>query len=159
MMRELALGAAIGLGSITVLPATGANMSVSAQLNPSEHAALLQAREAVWRAWFTNNRAALEQVLPDDTIAIDNGEEKWGTRAAVLDGAAQFAAEGGRLLRLEFPRTEIQSFGDVAVLYSLYSTETETHGQRTVNSGRATEVFVRRDGRWLNVGWHLDSGK
>jgi len=24
-------------------------------------------------------------------------------------------------------------------------------------TGRATETFVFRDGKWLNVGWHLDN--
>jgi hypothetical protein len=86
-------------------------------------------------------------------------EEKWDTRAIALEGAARFAADSERLVRLEFLHTEIQVFGDVVVLYSWFTTETEVHGQRTVSSGRATEIFVRRDGYWLNAGWHLDSGK
>jgi uncharacterized protein (TIGR02246 family) len=158
MMRELAFGMAMGLASLTVLPATAAN-SASTPFSPGERAELLKAREAVWRAWFANDRRALEEVLPEDTVAINNGEEKWESRAAVLEGAAQFASDGGRLVRLEFPKVEVQRFGDVAVIYSLFITETETHGQRTTSSGRATEVFVRRNGRWLNPGWHLDSGK
>jgi hypothetical protein len=27
-----------------------------------------------------------------------------------------------------------------------------------VDGGRGTEVFVRRDGKWVDVGWHLDNG-
>ena len=62
-------------------------------------------------------------------------------------------------MRLEFPCVEIQSYGDVAVIYSLYTFETDAKGERNTSSGRATEVFVRKNGRWTNPGWHLDSGK
>ena len=46
-----------------------------------------------------------------------------------------------------------------AVVYSNYSYELENGGQRSTRSGRVTEVFVLRDGQWVNPGWHLDSGK
>lgn len=159
MMPQLVLGIVFSLVSVGAQPAVAGTPVQTSQLNPGERAELLKTREAVWRAWFTNDRQALEKFLPDDVIGINSGEEKWDTRAIALEGAAQFAASGGRLVRLEFPHTEIQRYGDVTVLYSLYTTETETHGQRTVTSGRATEIFVRRNGRWLNTGWHLDSGK
>jgi len=131
----------------------------AASATESQRAELLRAREAIWRAWFANDRAALEKLLPEDTIAINNGEEKWEHRAEVLESAKKFAADGGKLIQLSFPHVEVQVFADVAVLYSLWTTETETHGKRTVSSGRATEVFVKRNGQWLNAGWHLDSGK
>ena len=159
MARKLVLGLFLSLISLATQPVAVANPAQHRDLNPVERAELLKTREAVWRAWFTNDRAALEKFLPDELIGINNGEEKWDTRAIALEGAAQFAADGRRLVRLEFPHTEIQVFGDVVVLYSLFTTETEVHGQRTVSSGRATEIFVRRDGNWLNAGWHLDSGK
>lgn len=54
-----------------------------------------------------------ERVLPEDTIAINNGAEKWEHRAEVLEAAKQFAAGGGKLIHLSFPHTEVQSFGDV----------------------------------------------
>jgi ketosteroid isomerase-like protein len=63
------------------------------------------------------------------------------------------------LVRLEFPRTEIQRFGDVAILYSKYVVETEMKGKRSVSSGRATEVFVLQNGKWTNPGWHTDAEK
>jgi hypothetical protein len=159
VLQKLALGLFLSLISLAAQPVAAANPAQHRQFNSVERAELLKTREAVWRAWFANDHEALEKFLPDDLIGINNGEEKWDTRAIALEGAAQFAADGGRLVRLEFPHTEIQVFGDVVVLYSLFTTETEVHGQRTVSSGRATEIFVRRDGYWLNAGWHLDSGK
>jgi hypothetical protein len=124
-----------------------------------ERADLLKVRESVWRAWFVNDTRALEQLVPPDTIVISSGEEKWKDQADILRSAEQFQASGGKLLRLEFPRTEIQRFGDVAVTYSQYLYETEVGGKRSLTSGRVTEVFVLRGGKWTNPGWHTDSEK
>jgi len=120
---------------------------------------LLKVREEVWRAWFANDTKELKELVPADTIVISSGESKWKNQADIFQSAAQFQAEGGKLVRLEFPRTEIQEFGDVAVTYSLYVVETETGGKHEVSSGRATEIFVRRNGKWTNPGWHTDSEK
>ena len=124
-----------------------------------ERADLLKVRESVWRAWFVNDTRALEQLVPPDTIVISSGEEKWKDQADILRSAERFQASGGKLLRLEFPRTEIQRFGDVAVTYSQYLYETEVGGKRSLTSGRVTEVFVLRGGKWTNPGWHTDSEK
>lgn len=122
-------------------------------------ARLLPDREAVWQAWFTNDRSRLERLLPQDVVAINNGDTTWQDRAAVLAAADAFAKSGGKLIRVTFPRTEQQVFGDVAILYSRYELELELNGRRIVQTGRATEVFVWRNGVWQNVGWHLDSGQ
>jgi ketosteroid isomerase-like protein len=120
---------------------------------------LLDAREAVWRAYFAGDRATLEKLIPEETIAIEAGESAWSNRQTVLDGAVQFAKGGGKLLKLEFPKTEIQVYGLTAVVYSSYAYELETGGQHVNQSGRVTEVFVLRNGQWVNPGWHMDSGK
>jgi ketosteroid isomerase-like protein len=120
---------------------------------------LLDAREAVWRAYFSGDRATLEKLIPEETIAIDPGGDTWSNRAAIFDGSAQFAKGGGKLIKLEFPKTDIQMFGFTAVVYSSYAYELETGGQKINQSGRVTEVFVLRKGQWVNPGWHMDSGK
>jgi len=158
-MRKLTITLLLTVSFLTTVSLLAYGASESDKVSADRRAELLKAREAVWRAWFGNDQAALEKVLPDDTIGINNGEEKWQTTAEVLKSAADSAAAGTHLVRLEFPRTEIQKFGDVAVLYSLWTTDTETNGQHTISSGRSTEVFVFRHGRWLNIGWHADSGK
>jgi hypothetical protein len=117
---------------------------------------ILAAREAVWKAWFANDRALLEKLIPEEAIAIDSGEESWSNRAAILDGAKRFADSGGKLVRLEFPKTEIQVYGDTIILYTTYVYETEVNGKRTTASGRGTEMFVRRGDDLVNVGWHLE---
>ena len=120
---------------------------------------LLDAREAVWRAYFANDRPALEKLIPEETIAIEAGDNNWSNRQIILDGSAQFAKGGGKLVKLEFPKTEIQVYGNTAVVYSNYAYELETGGQHINRSGRVTEVFVFRKGEWVNPGWHMDSGK
>jgi len=120
---------------------------------------LLDAREAVWRAYFSNDRAALERLIPEETVAIEAGGNTWSNRNTIFEGAERFAKSGGKLVKLEFPKTEIQVYGYTAVVYSNYSYELEISGQRSQQSGRVTEVFVFRKGQWVNPGWHMDSGQ
>lgn len=128
-------------------------------LSDSQKKNLLEAREAVWRAYFAGDRAALEKLLPEELLTIEPYGADWGNRKAVLDGSARFVASGGKLLRLEFPKTEIQVYGFTAIVYSNYLYEIEQGGQRTTHSGRVTEVFVNRNGAWVNPSWHMDGGK
>lgn len=120
---------------------------------------LLRAREAIWRAWFAGDIKILEQLVPPGTIVMSGGEEKWKNQADVLRSSAEFHAKGGKLIRLEFPRTEVQHFGDVAIVWSSYFVETEVGGKRSLGSSRVTEVFVWQRGRWTNPGWHTDQEK
>ena len=120
---------------------------------------LLEAREKVWRTWFAGDTETLKELVPAETIVMSGGEEQWKHQADVLRSSAEFHAKGGKLAQLTFPRTEIQHFGNVAIIWSSYALETEIDGKRSPDSGRVTEIFVWRDGRWTNPGWHTDSGK
>ena len=124
-----------------------------------ERGPLLKARETVWRAWFANDTQELRDLVPPETIVISAGEPAWKHQAEVLQSAADFQAQGGKLVRFEFPRSEIQRFGDVAILYGAYIVETEMKGKRSVSPGRATEVFVLQGGHWTNPGWHTAAEK
>ena len=119
---------------------------------------LLDAREAVWRAFFTGDRATLEKLIPEETIAIEAGDNNWSNRQTILSGSDQFAKSGGKLIKLEFPKTEIQVYGLTALVYSNYAYELEVGGKRMNKAGRVTEIFVLRKGEWVNPGWHMDSG-
>lgn len=120
---------------------------------------LIDAREAAWRAFYRKDPASLERVLGPELVAIQEAQEKWERRNDMIAVAKAIDRAGVELLRLEFPRTEIQVFGDVAILYYTYVFSTGIPGKPAgVDAGRGTEVFVRRDGRWVDVGWHLDNG-
>jgi ketosteroid isomerase-like protein len=147
---------------------SGSNTSISPEtiadqmqqpqpLSDSFRQSLLAAREAVWRAFFANDRAALDKLIPEELITIEPFGNEFGNRAAVLTGAEHMAQSGSKLVRLEFPKTEIQLYGNSAIVYSTYLYELEKDGQRTPFSGRVTEAFVFRKGQWVNPGWHMDA--
>ncbi|MEK6799470.1 MAG: nuclear transport factor 2 family protein [Planctomycetota bacterium] len=123
-----------------------------------DRARLLNDREAVWRAWFSNNEAELRRLVPEDVIAIEPGSNRWADRDEICERSRRFVRDGGTLLRLEFPETRIQANSVAATIYTRYLVETEIAGARKISSGSATEMFQKRAGQWLNTGWHLDSG-
>jgi ketosteroid isomerase-like protein len=124
-------------------------------LDAGERKTLLQAREAVWRAWFGGDQATLTKLLPPELITIEPGSTTFGTRTSTLEGSRGFAAGGGKLTRIAFPSTEIQVYGNTAILYTSYEMELVSGGQSRSDRGMATEVFVFSDGHWLNTGWQL----
>jgi hypothetical protein len=142
-----------------VAPALACGRPAGPEPSAAIRAELEAARDTVWRAWFENDQEALGQFLPPEFVGIDPGEEAWSNRAKAMAGAAEFARGGGRLLRLGFPESAFQVYGNVAFVYSRYEVEM-LQGSDTVRlAGRSTEVFQRRNGRWVNPGWHLDSGR
>src|SRR5436309_11500492 len=71
---------------------TGSNTSISPEaiadqmqqfqpISDDLRKSLLDAREAVWRAWFANDRAALEKLLPEELITIEPSAQEFGHRA------------------------------------------------------------------------------
>jgi hypothetical protein len=124
-------------------------------MRPSERAELLQARESVWRAWFRGDEPALRTLLPPETIALSAGPDGWTTREAIIRSSSDFAKGGGTLVKLDFPRTDIQQYGATAILYTSYVFETRTQGKDASERGKAVEIFVRRSKGWVNSGWQL----
>jgi hypothetical protein len=119
---------------------------------------LLEARDTAWRSFFQKDLAVVEGMLAPELIAIQQNSDRWDNRTRLIALAKAMNEQGVQLLRLEFPRTEIQLFGNTAILYYTYIFETGLKGKSVVDGGRGTEVFVRRDGKWVDVGWHLDNG-
>lgn len=154
-------GAWIQTGSDTDLhpESMAAQSQALRKLGDAQKKSLLEAREAVWRAFFAGDRATLLKLLPEELLTMEPGGGEWGNRQAVLAGSAGFAASGAKLVRLEFPKTEIQAYGNTAIVYSNYLYEIEQAGQRSSHTGRVTEVFVYRNGAWVNPSWHMDTVK
>lgn len=108
------------------------------------------AREAVWRAYFEGDSAKLVTLLPDSMVAMGKH------RADIIRDAQGFVADSGRFIGISFSDDEFYVRGNVAVVFSRYQVNVTRRGQPAPMSGRAIEVFERRDGRWINPSWHLD---
>ena len=113
-------------------------------------AQLVEAREAVWRAYFAGDSARLVELLPEQMVAM--GKD----RAGIIAEAQELVRGGGRLVNLEFRCDEFFVSGDVAVVYSDYHAEVRGMDKPWVMRGRAIEVFERKNGRWINPSWYLD---
>ena len=149
MKRTLAVLALVGSALLTPLPASAADA-------PKIEPEVLKVREAAWRAWFAGDTAALEKMLPPEFIGISM-EGPLTPLPRTLEESRAFRDGGGRLVSLEFPETQAQRYGDVVVLYGRYAVKLASGGSEQSVSGRLTEIFVRRDGRWIHPGWHLDT--
>ncbi|HEY0372745.1 MAG TPA: nuclear transport factor 2 family protein [Thermoanaerobaculia bacterium] len=117
---------------------------------------VLAVREAAWRAWFGGDEAALRAILPEDFLAIDAGGTEISDRTKAIASSRAFKESGGRLVSLAFPETRAQRFGDTVVLYGSYAATFVSGEEQKEMKGRLTEVFVKRDGKWVHPGWHLD---
>jgi Domain of unknown function (DUF4440) len=119
---------------------------------------ILALRETAWRSWFSNDRAAFEQVVPAELVALGWGGGAWEDRAETMAQMAEFAKGGWTLSILEFPRNVFQQYGDVVILYTRFRVVlTDQAGSIQETTGRGTEIFVRRKGQWVHTGWHLDT--
>jgi hypothetical protein len=92
----------------------------------------------------------------EEFIGLGMNDAPFAGRAGTLEDARAFREGGGRLVRLTFPETRAQRFGDVVVLYGRYEAVIYSGGAERTLRGRLTEMFVRRNGKWLHPGWHLD---
>ena len=161
-MRNVIFGIALVCGTL-LASAPGATHAQGAEsrsgrveLDSATTAELLDARDRIWRAWFANDSVELARLLPPAAVAAES-TNGWEDRAAIVAGSRRFAASGGKLVRIRFFDTEIVSYGNIAIVHARYELELDNGGQRGTNGGRATEIFVRRNGRWVNPFWHLDS--
>ena len=124
-------------------------------IDDATRAAVLAARDAIWRAWFAHDSAALAKLLPKSTTAGDT--RGWESREEIVDGSRRSAASGTKLVGLKFDDTRIHRNGEVAVVFSNYTLELEQQGRRSTVTGAASEVFVLEDGVWRNPFWYLGS--
>lgn len=132
---------------------------VATSLVPAELTELEAIRKKVWVDWFSGDTAALRQVLGPELVAMSPGEPHWQSLEESLAASAQFKANGGRLVSVTFDSSTVHRLGDAVVMFSHYAVVTENGGERSTLAGRATEVFVRSNDRWVHTSWHLDDSR
>lgn len=148
--------AALALAAVASPLRAQAAPRIAMTLTGTELAALEAVREAVWVDWFSGDTASLRRVLCPELVAIAPGVPRWHSLEESLAASADFKAAGGKLVSVNFASTLTHRFGETVVMFSRYAVVTENGGRRQTQKGRATEVFVRENGRWLHTSWHLD---
>lgn len=147
---------ALALLAVTSPLAAQAAPRVTATLSAAELNTLEKVRKAVWVDWFSGDTAALHRVLAPELVAVSSVASHWQSVNQAIASSADFKAKGGRFVSVAFDSAMTHRFGDVVVMFSHYTVVTENEEMRSTRKGRATEVFVRTNGRWVHTSWHLD---
>ena len=112
---------------------------------------LLELEKVFAAAIVKNDVEAIARVVTDDWIIIDpNGE--------IVDRRRFFEViKSGALThdRMESEDLRVRIYGDSAVVTGITSTKGKFMGQEFSTRERATDVLVKRDGRWRCVLTHL----
>jgi hypothetical protein len=101
--------AAASVFAVTFMFIATSLRSAQAQTTPTaaERKKLLEVRQLVWESYFLNDQAKLKELIGEDFITINPGEEHWQNRDEFAEGAKAFVDRQGKLVSLSFPRTEI----------------------------------------------------
>jgi ketosteroid isomerase-like protein len=112
---------------------------------------LLKVEKEFTQVIVSNNLEGLGRIVADDWIIIDpNG--------AIVDRARFFEViKSGALTHdtMESEDLRVRVYGDSAVVTAVTRTKGKFMGQEFNTQERATDVFVKRDGRWRCVLTHL----
>jgi ketosteroid isomerase-like protein len=112
---------------------------------------LLKLEKAFAEAIVKNDLEGIGRLVADDWIIIDpNGE--------IVDRTRFFEViKSGALTHdmMESEDLRIRVYGDSAVVTGVTRTKGKFMGQEFSTQERATDVFVKRDGRWQCVLTHL----
>ena len=121
---------------------------------------LLAARDTVWRAFFHHDTALLRRYIPPAAATLEGAtlDSRWGSRSDIMAGSLGFAQSASRFVDVKFENTQVSHAGHSALVQSNYAIIVETNGRRDTTHGRATELFVRQSGTWLNPYWQLEQG-
>jgi len=112
---------------------------------------LVKLEQAFAEAIVKNDVEAIGRVVADDWVIIDpNGE--------IVDRMRFFEViRSGALThdRMDSEDFRVRVYGDSAVVTAVTSTRGKFMGQEFSTRERATDVFIKRDGRWRCVLTHL----
>ena len=112
---------------------------------------LLKIEKAFADAIVKNDPEGIERLVAGDWIIIDpNGETV--DRARFLEVIKSGALTHDMMESEDF---RVRVYADAAVVTAITSTKGKFMGQEFSTRERATDVFVRRDGRWQCVLTHL----
>ena len=112
---------------------------------------LLKLESAFADAIVKNDLESIGRIVADDWIIVDpNGE--------IVDRTRFFEVIKSGALTHDIMESEdfrVRVYGESAVVTAITSTKGKFMGQEFSTQERATDVFVKRDGRWRCVLTHL----
>ena len=134
------------VGVLTLLAVLATFPAYSQTSNAAEQE-VLKAFHELDDANIKKDRATMERLMADDYIYTHST----GTVANKAQDIAETMSPGGNWTASKFDDLKIRIYGDVAVVTGR---QTLTGSSKGYVSGprRITDLWVRRSGRWLNVG-------
>ena len=119
------------------------------QTKSNSDAAISETLQAMEHSWLNaeknHDTAAFEEIVADDWIAIgpDGKSQSKAERAAEIKAAHITSATMGDM--------KVRVFGDTAVVTGTDDESTMEGGKKSSDHYAWTDVFVRRNGKWLAV--------
>ena len=114
-------------------------------------AAQLEQIEHTWAAAEVKGDAAMIAPYLDETMVQTNPDGSVSARKEVLEGIAKGDPS---LKAVDLADMKTQTYGGAAVIMGSYTERREAGGKRTATSGRFTDTYIRRGGKWKCVASH-----
>ena len=111
----------------------------------------LEQIEHKWAEAEVKHDPAMIAPYLDDSMVQTNPDGSVSTRAEVLDGIGKGDAT---LTAVDLAEMKTQSYGDAAVIMGRYTEKRESKGKHMMTSGRFTDTYVKRGGKWKCVASH-----
>ena len=112
---------------------------------------LLKLEEDFAKAIVRNDAESVAQFVSDDWIIVDpDGGIVDKTRFLDVIRSGVLTHEA-----METTDTRFRTYGDTAIVTAITSTKGKFMGQDFTSKERATDIFVKQNGRWLCVLTHL----
>lgn len=121
---------------------TAVQGSVATQLEQIEHK---------WAEAEVKADPAMIAPYLDDTMVQTNPDGSVSARKEVLEGIGK----GDPTLKaVDLADMKTQSYGEAAVIMGQYTEKREANGKTKLTSGRFTDTYVKRGGKWKCVASH-----
>lgn len=143
-MKRILLALAVAMSISTA--AAGQSGRLKADRNASEEQQLLKLEREWTEAYKDRNEMAIRELLADDFIITDD--------EGLVSNKEQYIEAIMKQIRLHSYTLEdltVKIYGDAAVVAGLWKGKFTVDGKDASGAFRYTDVFVKRQGRWLAI--------
>jgi len=138
------------VGLLLTTAAVPASAQVAGMASGAAEKEVLQTLDAVDRATDKHDKAALERLMADEFVYHGSN----GVAQTKAQSIAQAAAGGTAWSSRKYDTIKVRMYGDIAVVTG--STELVGMSADFKSGSRLfTRIFVRRDGRWQDLGGQM----